>query len=298
MLDAKKVAIPPADWTWADMLATAKAVADPAKGIAGIAPMGKGNESGWNWTNFLYTAGGEVEKVDGGKVTATFNSPEGVKALDFYKSLSAENVIPKNWATLGWGEAMGLFAQGRAAMVIGGVDGPASQALNQGGVKPTDILVYPVPAAAAGGKHYGVLGGDFFVFNPKASKDEIEMAFRYETFDYFLPEGIASREKDIQDRKKNNKFYVPNALEYFNPDSAYGKQMKAMYDKYDNVFQYSDDLVKLGEGKAEAQFNGQDFYAEATKAVQAVFKDKNADTKALLDTAAKAFQVKLDAIKP
>jgi hypothetical protein len=155
-----------------------------------------------------------------------------------------------------------------------------------------------VPAAAAGGKHYGVLGGDFFVFNPKASKDEIEMAFRYETFDYFLPEGIASREKDIQDRKKNNKFYVPNALEYFNPDSAYGKQMKAMYDKYDNVFQYSDDLVKLGEGKAEAQFNGQDFYAEATKAVQAVFKDKNADTKALLDTAAKAFQVKLDAIKP
>ena len=49
MLDDKGVAVPPLDWTWDDVLNTAKAVADPAKGISGIAPMGKGNEAGWNW---------------------------------------------------------------------------------------------------------------------------------------------------------------------------------------------------------------------------------------------------------
>ncbi|WP_162462968.1 ABC transporter substrate-binding protein [Paenibacillus psychroresistens] len=298
MLDAKGVAVPPMDWTWADMLATAKAVADPAKGIAGIAPMGKGTESGWNWTNFLYTAGGDIESVGAdGKVTATFNSPEGVKALDFYKSLNAENVIPKNWATLGWGDAMGLFGQQRSAMVIGGLDGPADFALNQGGLKPADVLIYPIPVMNAGDKHLGVLGGDFYVFNAKATPDELEAAFLYETFDLFKPEGISSREKDIEARKATNKFFIPSPLEYFNPDSDYGKEMKAMYDKHDNVYQYSAELMSLAVGKPEAQFNGQDFYAEAAKAVQGVFKDKNADSKALLDSAAKALQVKLDAIK-
>jgi ABC-type glycerol-3-phosphate transport system substrate-binding protein len=298
LLDAKKVPIPSMDWTWADLLSTAKAANDPAKGIAGIAPMGKGNESGWNFTNFLFAAGGDIETVGAdGKVTAASNSDAGVKALEFYKSLSTAGVIPKNWATLGWGEAMGAFAQGKAAMVIGGVDGFPDQGLNQGGQKLADMLVYPIPAAEAGGKHTGIWGGNFFVFNPKASKDELDMAFRYATFDYFQQDGIDSLEKSIQDRKKNNKFFVPKPLDYFDPASEYGQKVAAMYAKYDNVFQYSPEFNKIAVGKNEAQFNGQDFYAEMTKNVQAVFSKKDADTKALMASSAKAFQAKVDATK-
>ncbi len=109
MLDEKGVAVPPMDWTWDDMLNTAKGVADVKKGISSIAPMGKGNEVGWNWTNFLFEAGGEIQKIEGGKVVATFNSDAGVKALDFYKKLRWEaNAIPQDWA-LGWGDAVGAF---------------------------------------------------------------------------------------------------------------------------------------------------------------------------------------------
>jgi multiple sugar transport system substrate-binding protein len=298
LLDAKNVPIPSMDWTWADLLNTAKAANDPAKGIAGIAPMGKGNESGWNFTNFLFAAGGDIETVGAdGKVTAASDSAAGVKALDFYKSLSTEGVIPKNWATLGWGEAMSAFAQGKAAMVIGGVDGFPDQGLNQGGQKISDMLVYPIPATEAGGKHTGIWGGNFFVFNPKASKDELDMAFRYATFDYFQQDGIDSLEKNIQDRKKNNKFFVPKPLDYYDPASEYGQKVAAMYAKYDNVYQYSPEFNKLAVGKNEAQFNGQDFYAEMTKNVQAVFSKKDADTKALMASSAKAFQAKVDSTK-
>ena len=76
--------------------------ADPKAGISGIAPMGKGNEAGWNWTNFLFEAGGDIEVNEGGKVKAVFNSEAGVKALDFYKKLRWEaNAIPQDWARLG-----------------------------------------------------------------------------------------------------------------------------------------------------------------------------------------------------
>jgi multiple sugar transport system substrate-binding protein len=296
MLKDKGVAIPALDWTWDDMLNTAKGVADPKKGIAGIAPMGKGNEAGWNWTNFLFEAGGEIQTVNG-KVTAAFNSDAGVKALDFYSKLKAENVIPADWA-LGWGDAVGAFAQGRTAMVIAGPDGPLDQGLNQGGFKPEDLVVYPMPAAAAGGKHTGVLGGDFLVVNPNATKEEQEIAFRYAVFDYFSDKGLVSTEENIKARKAENKYFVPPVIQYFKQDSEYGAKVKAVYDKYDNVYQYSNELMGLLDGKPEAQFNTQDYYAAMTNVIQEVFTKKSVDSKALLDAAAKTVQEKFyDSIK-
>ncbi|MFC5407660.1 ABC transporter substrate-binding protein [Cohnella soli] len=291
MLKDKGVAVPSLDWTWDDVLNTAKGVADPKKGIAGIAPMGKGNEAGWNWTNFLFEAGGEIQTVDGGKVTAAFNSEAGLKALEFYSKLKEAKVIPGDWA-LGWGDAVGAFAQGRTAMVIAGPDGPVDQALNQGGMKPEDVTVYPMPAAQAGGKHTGVLGGDFLVINPNATKDEQQLAFQYAVFDYFSDKGLASTEESIKQRKTENKYFVPPVIQYFKQDSEYGAKVKAVYDKYDNVYQYSNELMALLDGKPEAQFNTQEYYGEMTKVIQEVFSKSNVDLKAQLDVAAKTMQDK------
>ncbi|WP_256760013.1 ABC transporter substrate-binding protein [Cohnella sp. WQ 127256] len=297
MLDDKGVAVPALDWTWDDVLNTAKAIADPAKGISGIAPMGKGNEAGWNWTNFLFEAGGEIQKVEGGKVIATFNSDAGLKAIEFYSKLKEASVIPADWA-LGWGDAVGAFAQGRTAMVIAGPDGPLDQGLNQGGLKPEDLIVYPMPAATAGGKHTGVLGGDFLVINPNATPEEQQIAFQYAVFDYFSDKGLESTEANIQARKAENKYFVPPVIQYFKQDSEYGAKVKAVYDKYDNVYQYSNELMGLLDGKPEAQFNTQEYYAAMTNVIQEVFSKKGVDLKAQLDAAAKTVQEKFfDQIK-
>ncbi|MUT68778.1 ABC transporter substrate-binding protein [Paenibacillus sp. NEAU-GSW1] len=298
MLDDKGVAVPSYDWTWEDMLNTAKGAADPKKGIAGIAPMGKGTEAGWNWTNFLFQAGGDVQKVEGGKVQATFNSEAGLKALDFYNKLRWDaNVIPQDWA-LGWGDAVGAFAQGRAAMVIAGAEGPLEQALNQGSMKPEDLLTYPMPAVEKGGKHTGVLGGDYLIINPNATIDEQEMAFRYITFDYFSDKGLESLEKDIQARKAEGKYFIPPHINYFSPDSEYGQKMQAIFDKYDNVYKYNDESNSLLDGKPEAQYNTQDYYGAMANVIQEVFSKKGADLQAQLDAAAKLVQEKFfDTIK-
>ncbi|WP_068614348.1 extracellular solute-binding protein [Paenibacillus tuaregi] len=293
LLDAKSVAVPPVDWTWDDMLNTAKNAANPAKGVAGIAPMGKGNEAGWNWTNFLFEAGGEIEKNEGGKVTATFNSEAGIKALDFYKKLKYEaNAIPKDWA-LGWADAVNTFQQGRTAMVMAGAADVIEPALNQGGMKPEDVLTYPMPAAEKGGKHTGILGGNYYVINPNATKDEQEMAFRYITFDYFSEKGLQALEANIQERKTNGKYYVPQLMDYFKADSDFGKKTQAIYDKYDNIYKYNPEITALLDGKPEAQFGTQDYYAEMSNVIQETFSKKDMDSKAQLDTAAKNVQEKV-----
>ena len=290
MLKDKGVAVPGYDWTWDDMFNTAKAIADPGAGISGIALMGKGNEAGWNWTNFLFEAGGDIQSVADGKVTATFNSEAGFKALEFYHKLRWEaNAIPTDWA-LGWGDAVGSFAQGRTAMVVAGPDGPVDQALNQGGMSKEDIAVYPMPAYQTGGKHTGVLGGDYLVINPNASKAEQQAAFNYAVFDYFSDAAIASAEENIKARQAENKFFIPPVIEYFTMDSEYGQKMKALYDKYDNVYQYDVTMLGMLDGKPEAQFNTQDFYGTMTNAIQEIFSKKDADVKTTLDSAAKSVQ--------
>ncbi|GIP54128.1 ABC transporter substrate-binding protein [Paenibacillus vini] len=290
LLEAKNLEIPALDWTWDDMYNVAKGAADPKKGISGIAPMGKGNEAGWNWTNFLFEAGGDIETNTDGKVTAVFNSEAGVKALDFYKKLRWEaNAIPQDWA-LGWGDAISSFQQGRTAMVIAGAFDVVQAALNEGGMKPEDVIVYPMPAAEKGGKHYGILGGNYLVINPNATKDEQEMAFRYITFDYFTDDALKSVEDTIQARKAEGKYYIPTPLEYFSEDSEYATKIQSIYDKYDNVFKYDPNLFGLLEGKPEAQFGTQDFYATMSNVVQESFSKKGTDSKKQLDVAAQYVQ--------
>lgn len=286
----KGITLPALDWTWDDMYNVAKGAADPKKGISGIAPMGKGNEAGWNWTNFLFEAGGDIETVEDGKVKAVFNSEAGVKALDFYKKLRWEaNAIPQDWA-LGWGDAISSFQQGRTAMVIAGAFDVLQAALNEGGMKPEDVVAYPMPAAEKGGKHYGILGGNYLVINPNATKDEQEMAFRYITFDYFTDEALKSVEDTIQARKAEGKYFVPTPLEYFSDDSEYAAKVKAIYEKYDNVYKYDPELFSLLEGKPEAQFGTQDYYATMSNVVQESFSKKGTDSRKQLDIAAQFVQ--------
>ncbi|MFD3261200.1 ABC transporter substrate-binding protein [Paenibacillus lentus] len=286
----KGITLPALDWTWDDMYNVAKGAADPKKGISGIAPMGKGNEAGWNWTNFLFEAGGDIETVEDGKVKAVFNSEAGVKALDFYKKLRWEaNAIPQDWA-LGWGDAISSFQQGRTAMVIAGAFDVLQAALNEGGMKPEDVVAYPMPAAEKGGKHYGILGGNYLVINPNATKDEQEMAFRYITFDYFTDEALKSVEDTIQARKAEGKYFVPTPLEYFSDDSEYAAKVKAIYEKYDNVYKYDPELFSLLEGKPEAQFGTQDYYATMSNVVQESFSKKGTDSQKQLDIAAQFVQ--------
>ncbi|WP_246120307.1 ABC transporter substrate-binding protein [Cohnella terricola] len=297
LFEKKGVPLPPLDWTWDDLIEAAKAVNDPAKGIAGFIPMGKGTEAGWNWTNFLYAAGGEVQSVADGKVTATFNSEAGLKALQFYKDLKDANVIPKNWA-LGYGDALTLFNQGRGAMVMCGSGNALDGAINQGKINKDDVLLYPIPSMTKGGKHTGVAGGNYKVINGLATPDQQQAAFDFVVDEYFTDAYLDSIDAQITSQKAKNQVYVPQLINYWNDSSEYGKKYEEILAKHDNVYNYSPELSKLMESKPEATYETQAYYGEMANAIQKVFTSKgDLDLQKLLDdTAAKVQKGSFDKV--
>jgi len=287
LFEAKNIPVPTPDWTWDDFYAAAKGTADPAKGIAGFAMMAKGNEGGWNWTNFLYAAGGTTQQVATGKVTSAFNSDAGVKAMEFMKKLRWEgNALPQNWA-LNFGDVYNLFKQGRAAMVLGD---RIEDAINNGGMKKEDLIILPIPSMEKGGDHTGVLGGNYDVINPQESPETQQMAFNYVTFDLFKDSGLDELKLVLEDRKAKGQVYLYGAPAYYKPDSEYGKKIEALVNEYpDNVFRYDPEVTKVMKGVPEPSYNGQETYAALTNVLQEIFSNKDADVKKLLDMTAKKF---------
>ena len=96
LFDKHNIPYPTAAWTWEDLLAACKKISDPANGVYGIM-LGRGKTESWYWLTFLWSAGGEVMEQDPntGKWSCTFGSEAGLRALDFYTTLSAEKWIDK-----------------------------------------------------------------------------------------------------------------------------------------------------------------------------------------------------------
>lgn len=97
LFDEKGIPYPTADWTWDDMIAAAKKITDPARGVYGLL-LSRGKHESWYWITFLWSAGGEVMVYDERKDQwrCVFDSPEAAEALDFYTRLSAEKWVDKD----------------------------------------------------------------------------------------------------------------------------------------------------------------------------------------------------------
>lgn len=108
----------PKDWTWDDLREAAKKLNDPDNGVFGLDLPVYDKKGGytWNWLPFLWQNGGELLNED--RTEAVFNSPEGVEALKFWKTMVQEDkTVPLQAAPTG----VNRFTSGITAMVI---DGP------------------------------------------------------------------------------------------------------------------------------------------------------------------------------
>jgi len=91
LFDAKNIPYPTAEWTWDDMLAAARKITDPKRGIYGIL-LGRGKHESWYWVTFLWSAGAEAMVYDeaADQWRCVFDSREAAMALDFYIRLADE----------------------------------------------------------------------------------------------------------------------------------------------------------------------------------------------------------------
>jgi multiple sugar transport system substrate-binding protein len=104
--------------TWMEYIETAKKFIDPSKGIYGGSFDGAGMMTYNNFFQYVAQAGGSILNKDWTKCTV--NSPEGVKALQFWVDLiHTYKVVNPNTANLDFNENVALFAAGKIAMMDG-----------------------------------------------------------------------------------------------------------------------------------------------------------------------------------
>jgi multiple sugar transport system substrate-binding protein len=128
-----------------ELLTTALAVDDPKGGVRGFIARGKGRAAVTQIATYLYNFGGTWTK-DG---KAAFNSPEGLKAFDFYTNM-LRRYAPSGTTNMSWEEALPLFQKGQVAMYTDAstflpkiLDGGSAEVVK-------NIGFAPMPAGPAG----------------------------------------------------------------------------------------------------------------------------------------------------
>ena len=299
MFKDKGVATPSLTWTWNDFINAVVKTTDKAAGVAGFAPMGKGAESGWGFTDFIYMAGGEVETVRNGKTYATFDSPEAIAAAQLFKDLRWRyDAIPANWAN-GWGDVFNVFGGKQAAIVLD-ADWGRNIAINSFQMDPKNIGLALMPKGPGlKGRQAGVMGGSFLVINGLAKNQQVrDAAWKWLIFERWNDAGLDDLKAQIADARKNHQFRAQFQYSPLLPTAPYvAKERAILLDNPDAAVAWGDAafLAALPHtAHIEPPVAAQDVYGKyLANVVQTLFSDQSADPAQLMKDTNKKFQAEI-----
>lgn len=152
LFNEKNIPYPTAQWTWDDMLAAARKISDPKRGIYGLLLV-RGKHESWYWLSYLWSAGGDVmtynEATDTWK--CVFDSREAAVALDYYVRLSGgkwvddEGKVRRGYASMDVADSWQKWDRGEIGMVELYIDEKVFSTIN-----PEVTGMVPVPLGPTG----------------------------------------------------------------------------------------------------------------------------------------------------
>lgn len=285
----KAVGIPDPPNTWEEFVEVAKKLTDRKKGISGFGILGREAEAGWGLLNWIWQAGGEFEREEGGKWKAVFHEPEAVEGLKFIQDLRwKHNVLQPN-LLITMNDLMPLFASGQLGMImVTGTTYNVPTIINQYQMKFEDVGIAMLPAGPSGRANQ--MGGAYLIINPNSSKDVQEAAFKWITWrmlDEWDPRTI---KKNGEELRREGRVGALSILPVFKGELD--QKAREALAEYKDVFV---DFADVGEAakyiRPEPPFFSQQLYSEYLgPAVEAVLTDMRANPTKLLAKAAKSFQ--------
>jgi multiple sugar transport system substrate-binding protein len=269
--------------TWDEFRSYAKELTTST--VAGFAETSTSNQGGWHFTNWMYTAGGDMESADGTK--AVFNSPQGVSVLQLLKEMRFTDNSMTRQQLFTQAQTLQLLATNKVAMVVMAPD-QLNTLQSQYGADLTQFGIGPMPQ---NGGNASLAGGNLWIFNPKSSPDAIKAAFDfviYTNFDLKVVEDNLARQA-----ASGQAVGAPTAV-LFKGD--FQQKLNALNAKYANVplQNYTTFMNSTLTLRPEPHNQTQKMYAALDPVMQAILTNPNADPQALLNQAAQQFQQVLD----
>ncbi|NOU88388.1 extracellular solute-binding protein [Paenibacillus sp. LMG 31460] len=149
-----------------ELVAAVKKLHDPNNGVYGFVARGQRSALVTQVSSFLFSEGGDF--IQGDK--ATINTPEAIKAFTTYGTL-LKDYGPPGVLNMSWPQAMGVFAQGKAAFYTDG------NSFYQNATDPSKSIVADkvgfatFPAGKAGAKPASVISWGLAMNAKSADKD-------------------------------------------------------------------------------------------------------------------------------
>lgn len=290
LLDDKGV--PKAPKTFEELAQTAKIIKDKT-GKAGIFLPTKNNQGGWQFMSIAWGYGTVFETNVNGKWKATFNSPEGVAALQYVKDLKWKYNVLQDNTLADLNNMFQLFGTDQVAMAFAEPNSTGNIIVNYKASKD-NFAFAAMPAGPKGS--FPLLGGSVSIISNNSTKDQIDACFKYSTVTGSGPKiddtGLKNIEVKYQNDSAAGKIVGPKGLQiWVNKDRIDAEQ--AIRSKYTNVNMalFNDyETNGLKNLKPEESINCQELYKTLDGVIQSVLTDSKADPKKLLDNAAASFQ--------
>ncbi len=285
--------------TWDELAQTAKTIKDKT-GSAGLCLLAKDNAGGWHFSNIAWAFGATMSVDNGdGTFTAKVNSPEAIASMEYIKSLKWDyDVLTADPTNEDWGTGFTALGTGDAAMYIAANDA-VNQPTQVNGLPVDKLAMCPIPAGPGG--QFSLSGGTPYMFSKDATPEEIDAALDYLEIMGKAPvvtdASMEGMRADAQNKVNNGVPVIPRFPCWVKQDVLDAEAK--IIDEFGNVdtkmFQSYFDATSSTGLRGEEPGLTQDLYSELTKVLQAVITDKNADVKALMETANTNYQKLLDA---
>ncbi|WP_405923305.1 ABC transporter substrate-binding protein [Streptomyces sp. NBC_00035] len=165
-LDPEK---PPA--TWEELRTAAKAIAGLGNGTVGYADYSAQNQGGWHFTAEMYSQGGDVVSEDG--KSATIDTPEGKAVLQNLKDMRWTDNSMGSKQLLVINDVQQMMGSGKLGMYLSAPDNIPILVKEKGG-NYNDLALAPMP-----GGQGTLIGGDGYMFNKKATPEQIKAGLKW-----------------------------------------------------------------------------------------------------------------------
>ncbi|MET4659497.1 multiple sugar transport system substrate-binding protein [Streptomyces sp. PvP037] len=160
---------PPA--TWAEVRTAAKRIAALGDGTVGYADYSAQNQGGWHFTAELYSRGGDVVSADGKQ--ATIDTPEGRAVLRTLHDMRWKDESMGSRQLLVINDVQQMMGAGKLGMYLAAPDN-IPILVKEKGAAYENIALAPMP----GGKGT-LIGGDGYMFNKKATPEQIRAGLKW-----------------------------------------------------------------------------------------------------------------------
>ncbi|PWS46474.1 sugar ABC transporter substrate-binding protein [Streptomyces sp. ZEA17I] len=272
---------PPA--TWPEVQAAAKKIAALGDGTVGFAEYSAQNQGGWHFTAHIYSQGGSVVSEDGKK--ATVDTPEGRAVLQNLKDMRWRDDSMGTKQLLVINDTLQMMGSGKLGMYLAAPDN-VPRIVKEAGGKYEDLAFAPMP----GGKGT-LMGGDGYMFNKKATPEQIRAGLKWLEWTFLTP-GQGYMNNYARAAEDKSPVGLPEPRLFTGATDAKDQELKKASANVpvENYRAFIDGGQQL-DMKLEPK-HGQQIYAVLDGAVSAVLTKKDADIDRLLKDA----QSKIDGI--